>query len=348
MFDSLRIAQVAPIVGPVSPETGASIEHLVWLLTEELVRRGHDVTLFAAGDSCTSARLRSVYGKGYDFDDDLWDWQFHETMHVAAAFESAHEFDVIHSHAYHYALPFTRLVGTPVVHTYHTLLDDDIVRVYARYPEAHVAAISQYQRSVLAGVRSASVVYNGIDTASFPYNPTAGDHLFFLGRMIPDKGPVEAIKMAKMAGMKLVMAGPGDDDYFRNEVRPLVDGKSVEYVGPVNKEERNILLAGAAALLYPVIVPEPFGLVMAEAMACGTPVAALNCGAVPEIVQCGVSGHHADDLAHLTDLLPDTIALDRASVRDYAVTRFDYRHMVDGYLALYSRLVAARKQEAIR
>lgn len=343
MAERLRIAQVAPIAGPVTPDTGRSIEHLVWLLTEELACRGHAVTLFATGDSRTSAALRAVYPRGYDHDDDLWDWQFHELLHMASAFEHAAEFDVIHSHVYHFALPFTRLVDTPVVHTYHVLPDDDVVRGYARYPEARIAAISHYQRRALASIPDVVVVHHGVDTEAFPFRPVGGDYLLFLGRIIPHKGPVEAIRLARGAGMRLVLAGPRDEDYFAAEVAPLIDGRWVRYVGPVNARERNALLAGAAALLYPVIVPEPFGLVMVEAMACGTPVLALGRGAVPEIVDNGVTGYHACNLESLAACLPDALALDRARVREMAVARFDARRMADDYVALYRRLASGRR-----
>lgn len=342
MGKRLRIAQLAPIASSVTPHSTGSIEQLVWLLTEELVRRGHEVTLCATGDSRTSAALHSVYLHGYEDDPDLWNWQFHEIMHVASLFEQADDFDVIHSHVYHFALPFTRLVQKPVVHTYHTLLDEDIVRLYARYPEAHVAAISSYQRRQYRDVREVTVVPHGIDIAAFPFNPARGDYLLFLGRILPDKGLVEAIRIARQAGMRLILAGPHDEDeeYFRTEVAPRVDGREVQYTGPVGVADRNRLLAGAAALLYPLREPEPFGLVLVEAMACGTPILAHAIGAVPEIVDNGVTGQAVADLESLADYLPAVLALDRARVRETAEVRFDYRRMVDGYEALYRWLAA--------
>ena len=341
MSDKLRIAQVAPIAGPVTPDYTGSIEQLVWRLTEELVRRGHEVTLFATGDSRTSAALHAVYARGHNDDGDLWNWEFHEILHAAAAFERAGDFDVIHSHTYHYALPFTRLVQTPVVHTYHILPDDDVARSYARYPEAQVTAISHYQRRFFKDSADVGVIHHGIDTDAFPFNPArGGGYLLFLGRLIPDKGPVEAIHLARRVGMRLILAGPCDDseEYFHSEVGPLLDGREVEYVGPVSLRERNALLADAAALVYPILAPEPFGLVLIEAMACGTPVAALDLGAVPELVDDGVTGACAPDLDALAGRLPATLALDRARIRRVAVARFDCRRMVDDYVALYQRL----------
>jgi glycosyltransferase involved in cell wall biosynthesis len=337
----LRIAQLAPIAAPVTPHSGGSIERLVWLLTEELVRRGHDVTLFATGDSETSAALRAVYPHGYEDDSDLWNWRFHETMHVASAFERAREFDIIHSHDSEVALPFTRLVDTPVIHTYHVTPNDDIARAYARYPEVNIAAISHHQRLAFQGNRYVAVVHHGIDTDAFPFNPLRGDYLLFLGRIIPRKGAIEAIELAQRVGIRLVMAGPGGD-YFSEEIEPLIGGPLIEYVGPVDADRRGSLLAGAAALLFPIVAPEPFGLVMIEAMACGTPVAALDWGAVPEIVENGVTGCYAHDLESLAALIPATLELDRTRVRQAAVERFDYRRMVDDYVALYDQIVGRR------
>jgi glycosyltransferase involved in cell wall biosynthesis len=340
MGSRLRIAQLAPIASAVTPHSTGSIEQLVWLLTEELVRRGHEVTLCATGDSRTSAALHATYARGYCDDPGLWNWQFHETMHAASVFERAADFDVIHSHVYHFALPFTRLARTPVLHTYHVLPDADVVRGYARYPEAHIVALSHYQRSLYGAIPDVAVVPHGIDTAAFPFGASAGAYLLFLGRVLPDKGAVEAVHLARQAGMPLILAGPADEDraYFHGQVAPLLDGRKVQFVGPVGAAERNRLLAGAAALLYPIRGPEPFGLVLIEGMACGTPVLAHALGAVPEIVENGVTGYAGDDLASLAGHLPDVLALDRARVREAAVARFDYRRMANGYEGLYERL----------
>jgi glycosyltransferase involved in cell wall biosynthesis len=342
MAERLRIAQVAPLEMPVRPEAGGSIQQLVWLLTEELVRLGHDVTLFATGDSRTSAALHAVYPRDYHHDETIWDWRFHELLHVAAAFERADEFDLIHSHVYHLGLPFTRLVGTPVVHTYHVDPNEDIIRGFARYPEARVVAISHYQRRAFAALADVDIVYHGIDTDAFPFQPDPGDYLAFLGCLIPRKGPVEAIRLANQVGMPLLLAGPADEAYYRAAIAPLVDGRQIRYIGPVGPAERSRLLAGAAALLFPLMAGEPFGLVAIEAMACGTPVAALARGAVPEIVAHGITGYYADDLDSLAALIPATIALDRTRVRGTAVDGFDYRRMVRDYVAVYHQVAALR------
>jgi glycosyltransferase involved in cell wall biosynthesis len=347
MTQKLRIAMIAPVADAVTSDTGRSIERIVSLLTEDLVDRGHEVTLFATADSMTSARLCAVYPFGYDRDSDLWDWQFHETLNIAAAYERASSFDVIHSHAMHYALPFTRVVKTPTILSLHILVDPDVVRACRSYPEARVVALSHYQREVIGDSSNVEVVHHGIDTDAFPFSEASGKYLLFLGRMLPRKGPVEAVRLARAIGVPLIMAGPAEGDYFENEVLPLIDGTSVAYVGPVSPAERDELLLHAAALLYPLTAPEPFGLVMIEAMACGTPVAALGQGAVPEIVQNGVTGYVAPDTDSLLAILPDVLALDRVAVRCEAVRRFDYRRMVDDYVSLYTRVVDGRIRQAV-
>jgi glycosyltransferase involved in cell wall biosynthesis len=324
---------------PIEPGEGDSIEQLVCLLTDELVRRGHDVTLFATGDSRTTAQLSSVYEHGYDKDEELWDWYFHETLNAAAAFERAGEFDVIHCHDYHFALPFSWTTSTPSVHTYHVQMNPDVLAAYARYPQVCVVAVSEFQRSELSDLANVTVIPHGIDTDAFPFGADRGEHLLFLGRMIEDKGPREAIRVAHELDMPLVMAGPGGD-HFDAEVAPHVDGERVRHVGPVNVEQRNALLANAAALLFPVLYPEPCGLVTIEAMACGTPVAAVRLGAVPEIVEEGVTGSCADTPAGLAEATTRALALDRARVRRRAVERFDYHRMVDAYEELYGRVAA--------
>ena len=341
MADRLRIAELAPVAMPVRPGEGDSIEQLVSLLTEELVRRGHDVTLFATGDSVTTAELRSCYAHGYRESKELWDWRVPETLSAAWAFEQANDFDVVHSHSYHFALPFTRLVSTPVVHTYHVQLGPEVLQGFRRYPEAHLVAISNFQRSELDGFDHVPVIHNGIDADAFPFSAKRGEYLAFLGRMIPSKGAGEAVRVARELDIPLIMAGPSTD-WFERDVRPAIDDRHVRYEGAVDAAGRNELLAGAAALLYPITYPEPFGLVMVEAMACGTPVAAFGVGAVPEVVEQGVGGRWVPPGERLGEAVESAVQLDRRRVRQAAVERFDYRRMVDAYERLYRRLAPPR------
>jgi len=339
----MKIAQLPPVAMPVRPGEGDSIEQLVSLLTEELLRRGHDVTLFAVGGSVTTAELRSCYERGYRERDDIWDWRVPEMLNAAWAFEQAGEFDVVHSHSYHFALPFTRLVSTPVAHTYHVQLGPEVLEGFRRYPEAQLVAISDFQRRELEGFDSVPVIHNGIDAEAFPFSAERGEYLAFLGRMIPSKGAAEAVRVARELDMPLVMAGPSTE-WFEAEVRLEVDGSLIRYLGPIDPAGRNELLAGAATLLFPISYPEPFGLVMIEAMACGTPVAAFGVGAVPEIVDEGVGGSWVPAGGSLGEAVRRAVELDRRRVREAAVERFDYRRMVDAYERLYRRLARPRER----
>jgi glycosyltransferase involved in cell wall biosynthesis len=334
----LRIAQVAPVATAVTPEVGESVEQLVGLLTEGLLARGHEVTLYATGGSQTGARLRSVQARGYDEEDNVWDWYRTESFNAAHAFEHAADHDVIHAHNSHFSLPFTGLVETPVVDTPHTEIPPEVIAEYQRRPQVHVVAVSGFQRRLLGDRPEVSVIPHGIEFAAFPFSNRAEGYLLFLGRMLADKGPAQAIRIAQAAGMPLILAGPGQDGYdIRGE--SAVDGDRIRWVGRVAAEERNRLLAGAVALLFPLVYPEPFGLVLLEAMACGTPVLATSVGAVPEIVEPGTTGFLSPSWEGLAELVSAAAALDRATVRRVASQRFDVALMVDRHEALYRRIV---------
>lgn len=334
----LRIAQIAPVGTAVRRGVGESVEQLVALLCDELVARGHEVTLFATGDSQTSAELRFYFERGYEYDEELWDWQFTEYMHVGQAYAQADGFDVIHCHSYHFGLPFVPFVRVPNVHTHHVQMEPGVISGYRRLPQVQLVAVSSYQAQIYADRPKVELIPHGIETDAFPFGPGGGDYLLFLGRMIADKGPAEAVEIARRAGMPLVLAGPAEDG-FDEVVAPQIDGRQIRYVGRVELAERDELLAGAAALVYPLRYPEPFGLVMIEAMACGTPVLGTAMGAVPELVEDGLTGYIADSWDGLVELLPRALELDRRAIRARAVERFDFRRMVDRHEQLYRRLV---------
>jgi glycosyltransferase involved in cell wall biosynthesis len=338
----LRIAQIAPVAGPIRPGEGDSIEQLVGLLCEGLARRGHDVTLYATGDSVTSARLRSLRPRGYDEDEDLWDWRFAETMHAASAFAHACEHDVIHAHDLNFALPFAGLVDTPVIETQHVDSSPEVRAAQRGCPTVHLVAASEHQRALLGDGVDVTVIHHGIDVAEFPFSAVPGDYLLFLGRMLLDKGPLEAIRVADAAGMPIVLAGPLVEGH-ELDLEAVLDGERVRHVGPVDHATRGALLAGAGALLFPITYPEPFGLVMVEAMACGTPVLATAVGAVPEIVEHGVTGFTAPHWHELAGHVGAALALDRREIRARAERRFDARRMVEDYEELYYRVAGAAR-----
>jgi glycosyltransferase involved in cell wall biosynthesis len=342
MTRPLRIAQVGPVATSIPPPRSGSIESITALLTDGLVAAGHAVTLFATGESRTRATLCATFARGYREDPQNWPWELCETINISAAVERAAAFDVIHYQAkYHpFALPFGRVAGVPVVVTVHHAPADHEVALWARhYPDAPFTAISQAQARSMAGLNVVGVVPHGIDVAALPFTPESRDYLLFLGRFTEGKGVLQAIEAAQRAGLRIVLAAE-PNDYFREHVAPRVDGTRVVYAGEVTDQDKASLLGGARALLYPLQAPEPFGLVLAEAATCGTPVAALDCGAVGEVVEEGVTGGIFESLEALVAGLPGVLALDRASVRHAAVERFSVARMVAGSTAIYDALVS--------
>ncbi len=340
MTGPLRIALVAPVATAVPPPRSGSIEMLTSQLAEGLVARGHAVTLFAAGDSTTSATLHATFPRGYRDDPALWSWELAELMNVAAAVERAAAFDLIHCQSEYFpmSLAFSRLVATPILHTVHYAPAEDEVSMWRRYPEAPFVAVSAAQAERLDGLRIAGTVPHGVDTDALAFQAVPGDYLLFLGRFTEGKGVVEAVEVARRAGLPLRLAAQAND-YYREVVAPLVDGASIIYEGEVGGAEKAALLGGARALLYPVQKPEPFGLVLAEAMACGTPIAALDRGAVREVVDDGVTGGVFTSLEAMTAGLGHVLALDRSAVRASAVARFGLARMVTSYERIYQQLL---------
>jgi glycosyltransferase involved in cell wall biosynthesis len=344
MSAPLRIAHVAPVATSIPPPKSGSVETMTSLLTEGLVARGHDVTLFATADSRTSARLSSIYAHGYWHDPNMWPWELYEMLNLAAAVERAGEFDVIHYEAAYYpmSLAFTRLSSSPIVQTLHHSPSGDEVALWSRYPEAPFVAISKEQATLLSGANVVATVLHGIDTPNFTFQAEPGDYLLFLGRFTDGKGVLEAIEVARRVNVRLILAA-AENDYYRETIRPHVDGDRVVYQGEADFATKVKLYGGARALLYPIQAREPFGLVLAEAMACGTPVAALDRGAVREMVDDGVTGIVFDDLDQMVAGLSRVCALNRRRVRDRAVERFGAERMVDEYVTVYRRIVEAHR-----
>ena len=336
---------MAPMATSIPPPKSGSVQTMTSLLTEGLVARGHDVTLFAPGDSVTRARLHATFPRGYWQDPTMWPWEMYELLNLTAAVERAAEFDIIHYEASYYpmSLAFTRVSPTPVSQTIHHAPSPAEVALWMKYPEAPFVAISQEQARLLDGLNIAGIVSHGIDADRFTFSNTPDDYLLFLGRFTPGKGPVQAIEVARRAGLRLLLAA-ADEQYYRDHVAPLVDGKQVVYVGEVDFETKVRLYGGARALLYPVQAGEPFGLVLAEAMACGTPVAALDRGAVREVVEDGVTGGVFPDLEAMVQGLDGVMAIDRARVHARAVARFGVLPMVDGYVRAFRTIIDSEKR----
>ena len=338
----MRIAQIAPVATTIPPPKSGSVETMTSLLTEGLVARGHDVTLFATADSKTTARLEAIYPHGYWHDENMWPWELYEMLNLAAAVERASEFDIIHYEAAYYpmSLAFTRLSTTPIVQTLHHSPTAAEIKLWSRYPEAAFVAISQEQKSLLSGLNVVGTVLHGIDMDNFVFREKPEDYLLFLGRFTEGKGVLQAIEIARRVGMRLILVA-AEDEYYRETVAPHVDGRHVVYYGEADFNAKVKLYGGARALLYPIQAREPFGLVLAEAMACGTPVAALDRGAVREVVDEAVTGMIFENLEQMANELPRVFDLDRRRVRQRAVARFGAGRMVDEYLAVYQRIVEA-------
>jgi len=335
----MRIGLVSTLATPVRPRGSGSVEGLVWLLSRELTALGHRVTVFAAAGSqpCGElvAALSGPYGKSGSPDD----WQVCEWVNLCRAVEESGRLDVLHSHAYLWGLPLEPLTRTPMAHTLHVCPDQDAARLWATRPGACVTAISKYQWSGFSDRRPAAVIPHGVDESQFSFRPKPEEYVCFLGRFTPGKGPLAAVAAARRLGLRLRLAGPRNN-YFEKRVAPLVDGRTVEYVGTVAGARRDEFLGGARALLYPIVEPEPFGLVPVEAMMCGTPVAAVRLGAVPELIDEGVTGAGTDSADNFTVAVERALTLDRRGVRDRAVARFSAARMARAYLDVYQRLAA--------
>jgi glycosyltransferase involved in cell wall biosynthesis len=352
----MRIAQVAPPFQSIPPERYGGTERVVHLLTEELVRRGHDVTLFASGDSQTSARLIPTVATALWRRPEPCDFLVHGSIAAAAAYRYAMsgEFDLIHSHLDVVAFPYADSCSTPTVTTLHGRLDlPDLPEVFACFPALPFVSISNSQRRPVPTANWIATVHNAVDTEQLGFHPDGGDYLAFLGRISPEKGLDRAISIARRVGMPIKVAARmplqhaadastnADWWYYRSAIEPLLREPDVDYVGEIDDAHKAEFLGNARALLFPVDWPEPFGLAMAEALACGTPVVARRRGAAPEVVRHGVTGFIGetdDELAALCLWVDD---IRREDCRADAVRRFSLQSMVDKYEAAYGLLASS-------
>ncbi len=358
----LRIAQLAPPVERVPPARYGGTERVIHTLTEELIRRGHEVTLFASGDSQTSARLVPVVERALwhaqPLRQDLLPYWPYWSIALGKLARELHAFDVVHSHLDHFSFPLARLAPCPVVTTLHGRLDlPELQPLFGEFDDVPLVSISRAQRRPVAWANFVATVYHGLDLGRFPFHPWPGEYLAFLGRVAPEKGLDTAIRVARRAGLPLKVAArlplPFRDDpgvradwaYWEAVARPLL-GDDVELVGEVDDAQKSAFLGQAAALLFPVDWPEPFGLVMAEALACGTPVVALGRGSVPEVLADGVTGFVCDDEDGLVEAIAQVRALDRRRCRAEAERRFSAAAMADAYERVYERLVGEEQPPA--
>jgi glycosyltransferase involved in cell wall biosynthesis len=337
----MRVGMIAPIAWRVPPRHYGPWERVASIHTEGLVARGVEVTLFATADSVTRARLHAVAPHGYS-EGAPYDVKVHESLHIAAAFERAGRFDIIHNHFDFLPLTYSRLVSTPVVTTIHGFSSEAIVAVYRAYDDiAHYVAISDADRH--PDLTYAATIHHGIPLAEFTPRAAPGDYLLFFGRIHPDKGAAEAVALARRTGRPLVLAGiVHDETYFRERIAPHLDGERIRYLGAVGPAERDRLLGGALALVHLIGFAEPFGLSVVEAMATGTPTIAFPRGSMREIVEEGVTGFLVHDLEEAATAVARAGELDRGAIRAVAERRFSAERMVDDYLELYERLLAGR------
>ncbi len=341
----MKIAQIAPLWERVPPFRYGGIELIVSLLTDELVRRGHQVTLLASGDSITKANLKFVHDQALRLDPNIKEPMLYEQMMLFEVYQNAHHFDIIHSHVGCAALPYANFVKTPTVHTMHGIFTPDNEKMFRRFAWQPYISISEAQREPRLGLNYIHTVYNGIDTSIYPFQPTPTQpaYLAFVGRLSPEKGPLEAIKIARATGLPLRMAGKidvVDRHFYHDQLEPQIDGEQIQYLGEVSHEQKVQLLGGATVTLFSINWREPFGLVMIESMATGTPVIGMGLGSVPEVIAHGKTGFVCHSLEKMIEAIPAAIKLDRQTCRDYVFNRFSVQSMTDEYEKAFQMVLA--------
>ncbi len=337
----MKIAMLAPVAWRTPPRQYGPWEQVTSNITEGLVKKGLDVTLFATADSVTRGKLRYICPKAWEEDKSL-DPKVQECMHISFLMEQAHKFDIIHNNFDFLPLTYSRLIKTPMVTTIHGFSSPRIIPVYKRFNDInHYVSISHADRSnELSYIAN---VYNGIDADNFTLRESHGDYLLYFGRIHHDKGTREAIDIALKSNMKLIIAGYiQDENYYRQHVEPFIDGNQIVYAGNAGPSQRDKLLGGAYALLHPINFNEPFGLSVAESMFCGTPVVAFNRGAMPELIEDGKTGFLVNDVHQAVSVLPVISKINRAYCRSRAESKFSVSTMTDSYFDIYKQILAQK------
>jgi glycosyltransferase involved in cell wall biosynthesis len=340
----MHIAMLSPIAWRTPPRHWGPWESIVSLLTEGLMARGIEVTLFATADSETSGSLHAICEKGYEEDKSM-DPKAWECLHISELFERADQFDLIHNHFDFLPLTFSGLVETPVVTTIHGFSSPRILPVYKKYNrKVFYVSISDADRS--SELDYIATIHHGIDLKNFSFNPNCGKDLLFFGRIHHDKGTREAIEIARACGKKLIIAGIiQDEDYFKQQVEPHIDNQNVVYAGSADPVKRNTLLGNALALLHPINFNEPFGLSVIEAMACGTPVIAFNRGSMPELIENGKNGFLISGKEEAVNAVSRIRDINRMECRRIVEDRFTVSHMAEKYIDVYKQVLDKRKRE---
>jgi len=344
----MRIAQVAPLYESVPPKLYGGTELVVSYLTEELVGQGHDVTLFASGDSTTQAKLIPICPESLRLDTKCIDQLAHHVLMLEYVFSERHNFDIVHFHIDYLHFPLSRRDQLVNITTLHGRLDiPDLGPLYQVFRDMPVVSISDSQRDPLPWANWQGTVHHGLPEDQLSMREGKGEYLAFLGRISPEKGLEEAIRIAKLVGMPLRIAAKidrADQEYFETHIKSLQNHPLIQFVGEIGYPEKNEFLGDAAALLFPINWPEPFGLVMIEAMACGTPVIAFPRGSVPEIIDPGITGFLVNDVEEAATAVKSISAINRTACRQQFERRFTARRMSEDYLALYQRLVSGQSE----
>jgi glycosyltransferase involved in cell wall biosynthesis len=343
----MKIAQVAPIFERVPPTAYGGTERVISYLTEELVRQGHEVTLFASGDSVTSATLQSAVEHSIRPGRDNQSWLAYLTIQMDMVADLASSFDVIHYHTDSIHFPLARRLRTPHLTTLHGRLDlPELVPLMRHFHDCPLVSISESQRRPLPWADWKGTVYHGLPPDLYSFQPDAGDYFLFVGRVSPEKRIDRAIDIARRCGKRLYIGAKvdkADEAYFNRDIKPLLNDPLVEFIGEINESQKRELLEHASALLFPIDWPEPFGLVMIEAFCCGTPVIAYSHGSVPEIMEDGVTGFIVTDQEQAVRAAQAIDKLDRQACRDVFDRRFTAAHMAEGYLRIYRDAIERRR-----